>query len=164
MKLVVAVVQPQQLPAVKRALTAAQVYHMTATNVLGTAPERDEHHVFRGVDQEVDLFQKVRLEIAVNEAFVEPTIDAIIEGIKRELSSKMVDGGDGGSDITRDEFTSAVLAAFARYQVRTQRETANARVLTWRHCFFCGRCKGSRRSRLRSPRSTATRSPCRPRT
>lgn len=82
MKMVIAIVQPQQLPAIKRSLTAAQVYHLTATNVLGTAPERDEHHFFRGVDQEVDLFQKVRLEIAVNEAFVEPTIDAIIEGCR----------------------------------------------------------------------------------
>ncbi|MGE0706561.1 MAG: P-II family nitrogen regulator [Planctomycetota bacterium] len=80
MKMIIAVIQPQQLPAVKRALFAAQVFHMTATNILGTAPEREEHHRFRGVDQEVTLFQKVRLEIAVNEAFVQPTVDAIIDG------------------------------------------------------------------------------------
>ena len=79
MKLIVAVVQPQQLPAVKEALAAAQVKHLTCTNILGTTHEA-EHQVYRGVEHEVTLFQKVRIEIAVNEAFVEPTIEAITLG------------------------------------------------------------------------------------
>ncbi len=49
MKMVVAIVQPQQFPAVKEALFEAQIKHLTATNILGTAPEGAEAHSFRGV-------------------------------------------------------------------------------------------------------------------
>ena len=80
MKLVIAVIQPQQLPAVKQALYASQIFHMTCTNILGTEPNKGEHQSFRGVGHEVELFQKVRLEIACNDSFVEPIINAIVQG------------------------------------------------------------------------------------
>ena len=65
MKLVVAMIQPQQLPAVKLALQEAKFANLTCTNVIGSVPNREEHLRFRGVDQEITLFQKVRVEIAV---------------------------------------------------------------------------------------------------
>lgn len=82
MKLIIAVIQPQRLPEVKRALYDAQVYKMTVTNALGAGEEKGYSETFRGVEYEVTLLKKVRLEIAVNEDFVEPTIDAIIEGAR----------------------------------------------------------------------------------
>ncbi len=78
--MIVAIIQPQQLPAVKSELIEAQVYHMTCTNILGTAPDRSEHTTYRGVDRELSLFPKVRIEIAVNDAFLERTIDALVKG------------------------------------------------------------------------------------
>ena len=77
MKMVVAIVQPQQLPAVKKALFDAQIKHLMATNILGTAPEGAEVHSFRGVAHEVSLFQRVRIELALREELVEVAVDAI---------------------------------------------------------------------------------------
>ena len=80
MKLLIALVQPQQLPAVKRALFQAQIRHLTCTNVLGTAPEGAEVRVFRGVPHQVTLFQKVRIELPLRDEMVEPAIEAIKKG------------------------------------------------------------------------------------
>jgi len=82
MKLIVAIIQPHRLPAVKKALYDKQVYKITVGTVLGCGEEKGYHETFRGVEHEVTLLKKVRLEIAVNEDFVEPTIDAIIEGAR----------------------------------------------------------------------------------
>lgn len=82
MKLIVAIIQPHRLPAVKQALYDAQVYKISVTNALGCGEEKGYHESFRGVEREVTLLKKVRLEIAVNEDFVEPTVAAIIKGAK----------------------------------------------------------------------------------
>ena len=80
MKMVVAIIQPQQLPAVKRALFKSQIRHLTVTNILGTAPEGAAKHRFRGVEYEISLEQKIRLELPLKEEMVEPAIAAITEG------------------------------------------------------------------------------------
>ncbi len=80
MKLVVAVIQPQQLPAVKEALFEAQVRHLTCTNVLGTATAGAEPLVFRGVPHKVTLFQRVRLELALKDEMVDRATEAIVRG------------------------------------------------------------------------------------
>jgi nitrogen regulatory protein PII len=79
-KLVIAIVQPQQLPAIKRALHAANFYDMTCTNILGTVPNLEEHQRFRGVEHEITLFQKIRIEVAVRNESLDRFIAAIIEG------------------------------------------------------------------------------------
>jgi len=82
MKLIVAIIQPHKLPAVKKALYDHQVYKITVSNLLGCGEEKGYHETFRGVGHEVTLLKKVRLEIAVNEDFVESAIAAIIEGAR----------------------------------------------------------------------------------
>jgi nitrogen regulatory protein PII len=82
MKLVVAVIRPEQLPSVKQALFDAQIRHMTATTVQGTGT-RTEQSMYRGVAKEVSLFRRVRLEIAVNDDRVETAIEAISEGARQ---------------------------------------------------------------------------------
>ena len=79
MKLVFALLRPEQLPAVKNALFDAQVYRFTVMNVLGTAP-RTEQLTFRGIEKQVSLFQRLRLEVIVNESMVEKVISAISLG------------------------------------------------------------------------------------
>jgi nitrogen regulatory protein P-II 2 len=81
MKLVVAVIRPEQLPSVRQALFDAQIRHMTATTVQGTGT-RTEQRVYRGVAKEVSLFRRVRLEVAVNDDRLEPAIQAISEGAR----------------------------------------------------------------------------------
>lgn len=82
MKLIVAMIQPDRLPAVKQALYEAQVYKMTVTNALGAGQQKGYSETYRGVEHEVNLLKKVRIEIGVNEDFVEPTIEAIIRGAR----------------------------------------------------------------------------------
>jgi nitrogen regulatory protein P-II 2 len=81
-KLVIAYIQPHKLNDVKKALYKAEVFKMSVTNTLGCGQQKGYHESYRGVDMEVNLLKKVRLEIAVNEDFVERTIKAIIEGAK----------------------------------------------------------------------------------
>jgi len=82
MKLIIAMIQPHKLPDVKKALFDADVHKMTVTNVLGCGQQKGFSETYRGVVHEVNLLKKVRLEIAVNEDFVRPTVKAIIKGAK----------------------------------------------------------------------------------
>jgi nitrogen regulatory protein P-II 1 len=82
MKLITAYIQPEKLNAVKRALFEKEVFKMSVTNALGCGQQKGYKETYRGIDYEVNLLKKVRLEIAVNEDFLEPTIEAIIAGAK----------------------------------------------------------------------------------
>ena len=82
MKLIIAYIQPEKLTDVKQALYAAEVYKMSVTNALGCGQQRGYRETYRGADLEVNLLKKVRLEIAVNDGFVKPTVDAIIKGAR----------------------------------------------------------------------------------
>jgi len=81
MKLIIAMIQPHKLPDVKKALFDHQIYKMTVTNVLGCGQQKGYTETYRGVIYEVNLLKKVRLEIAVNDEYVQPTIDAIVTGV-----------------------------------------------------------------------------------
>lgn len=82
MKLIIALIQPDKLPDVKEALYKAEVYKMTVSTAIGCGQQRGYTEVYRGVGEEVNLLKKTRLEIAVNENFVERTIEAIIKGAR----------------------------------------------------------------------------------
>ena len=82
MKIIVALIQPHKLPDVKKALFDAAVYKMTVTNALGCGQQKGYTETYRGVIHKINLLKKVRLEIAVNEDFVESTIKAIIKGAR----------------------------------------------------------------------------------
>ena len=82
MKLIIAYIQPEKLNDVKQALYAAEVHKMSVSNVMGCGQQKGYHETYRGVGMEVNLLKKVRIEIAINEPFVKPTVDAIIEGAK----------------------------------------------------------------------------------
>lgn len=82
MKLVIAYIQPEQLNAVKESLYAADIKKMSVTNALGCGQQMGFHESYRGVELEVNLLKKVRLEIAVNEDYVDRTVEAIIKGAR----------------------------------------------------------------------------------
>jgi nitrogen regulatory protein P-II 2 len=82
MKLIVAYIQPQKLNDVKKALYDKKVYKLSVTNAMGCGQQMGYHESYRGVDVEVNLLKKVRLEIAVNADFVEATVEAIIAGAR----------------------------------------------------------------------------------
>ncbi|MBU0650756.1 P-II family nitrogen regulator [bacterium] len=89
MKLIVAMIQPHKLPDVKKALFDADGHKMTVTNVLGCGQQKGFSETYRGIVHEVNLLKKIRLEIAVNDDFVKPTLDAIIKGAR---TGKIGDG------------------------------------------------------------------------
>jgi nitrogen regulatory protein P-II 1 len=80
MKLIIAYIQPHKLNEVKQELYKAEVYKISATNALGCGQQKGYKEIYRGVDVEVNLLKKVRIEIGVNDGFVKPTIEAIIKG------------------------------------------------------------------------------------
>ena len=82
MKLITAYIQPEKLGDVKKALFAAEIFKMSVNNALGCGQQMGYHETYRGVDIEVNLLKKVRIEIAVNEDFVKPAVDAIVEGAR----------------------------------------------------------------------------------
>ncbi len=82
MKLIVAYIQPERLNAVKQALYERKVFKISVTNALGCGQQRGYVESYRGVDFEVNLLKKVRIEIAVNDTFVDSTVEGIIAGAR----------------------------------------------------------------------------------
>ncbi len=77
MKYIIAVIQPHKLDEVMCALEEASVNLVTVTNCLGRGRQKGVTEIYRGAKEAGSLLNKVKLEIAVNEDFVEPTIQAI---------------------------------------------------------------------------------------
>ncbi|MFN3197077.1 MAG: P-II family nitrogen regulator [Bradymonadia bacterium] len=82
MKLIIAYIRPESLNAVKAELVKAEVGRMSVTNALGCGQQQGYTETWRGVAEEVNLLHKVRVEVAVNEAFVARTVQAITAGAR----------------------------------------------------------------------------------
>ena len=80
MKLIIAIIPPHKLDSVKSALEDVNVNLMTVTNVLGQGRQKGLTEIYRGAKEAGGLLNKIRLDIAVNEDFVEPAITAISKG------------------------------------------------------------------------------------
>ncbi len=89
MKLVIAIIQPYRLEQVKEELYKEEVNLITVNEVLGHGRQKGITEVYRGFKETGNLMRKIRLEIAVNDNFVEPTIRAITKGAQ---TGKMGDG------------------------------------------------------------------------
>ena len=78
MKMIVAVIRPEKLEEVQQALSAQEVYLMTASDVRGCGRQKGYTEQFRGnTVANIRLLPKVKLEIAVNDEFVQRTVQAI---------------------------------------------------------------------------------------
>ncbi len=92
MKLIIAIIQPSRLEAVKAALTEVEVFRLTVMDVQGFGRQKGHTELYRGHEFSVNLLRKVELQIAVNEDFVEPTINAIIQGGRSGEKGEIGDG------------------------------------------------------------------------
>ena len=92
MKLIIAIIQPSKLEEVKAALSQVEVVRLTIMDVQGFGRQKGQTEVYRGREITVNLLRKVQLQIAVNEDFVEPTIDAIIQGGRSGEAGQIGDG------------------------------------------------------------------------
>lgn len=82
MKLITAIIKPEKLTDVKEALFEADITKMTVSNVIGCGQQMGYKESYRGAVSEINLLKKVRIEIALNEAFVKPAVDAIMKGAR----------------------------------------------------------------------------------
>lgn len=82
MKLIVAVIRPEKLADVKRALFGIGVTGMTLSRVSGHGGERDVVQQYRGEQVVLEFHEKVRIEMACSDGFVDRTIEAICEGAR----------------------------------------------------------------------------------
>ena len=82
MKLIIAIIQPYKLEEVKAELYKAGVNLLTVSEVLGHGRQKGVTEVYRGSKETGNLLRKIRLEIAVNDSYLDQTIKAIVKGAK----------------------------------------------------------------------------------
>jgi len=82
MKLIIAIIQPHCLDLVKEELYSAGVNLLSVNEILGHGRQKGVTEIYRGIKESGNLLRKVRLEIAVNDNFVDRTIKAILKGAK----------------------------------------------------------------------------------
>jgi nitrogen regulatory protein P-II 2 len=82
MKYIIAVIQPDRLEEVLNSLVEKEIHLVTVTSVLGRGRQKGIAEVYRSHKEAGSLLRKVKLEIAVNESFVKPVIEAIMTGAR----------------------------------------------------------------------------------
>lgn len=92
MKLIIAVIQPSKLAAVKEALNNIDVFRLTIIDVQGFGRQKGRTEVYRGTEVALNLLPKVQLQIAVNEDFVEPAVRAIMRAGRTGPEGRTGDG------------------------------------------------------------------------
>ena len=88
MKWIIAIVQPYRLDAIKMALSEVEVFRLSVSDVQGYGRQKGHTEYSRGQAMHVNLIRKVRLDIAVNDNFVEPTISAILKAARTGADGK----------------------------------------------------------------------------
>lgn len=92
MKLVIAIIRPEKLEEVKNALADQEIYRMTVSDCQGFGRQKGHTEVYRGQEYEVNLLRKIMLEIAVNDEFLDTTIEAIVRAGRSQSDGRIGDG------------------------------------------------------------------------
>lgn len=102
MKLITAIIRETQLDAVRTALIEAEISRITVSRVSGHGRQKREE-IYRGRKVIPGLIPKIKIEIAVNEEFVEQTVDTIIRSAQTSVNGSDEGVGDGKIWITSVE-------------------------------------------------------------
>ena len=92
MKMIVAIIRPERLEAVQNALAKSDVYLMTVSDVRGCGRQRGYTEVYRSAEFQIRLLPKLKLEIAVNDPFVEATVEAVVHAARTGDTGQVGDG------------------------------------------------------------------------
>jgi nitrogen regulatory protein P-II 1 len=92
MKYIIAIIQPTRLEAVKSALINIEVFRLTVSDVQGIGRQKGHTETYRGHEYQINFVRKVKLEIAVDDKFAEPTIKAISQAARSGIEGKIGDG------------------------------------------------------------------------
>lgn len=82
MKYIVAIIQPDRLDEVLNRLEAKEIHLVTVSNVVGRGRQKGIAEIYRSHKEAGNLLKKVKLEIAVNDEFVTPTVEAVVGGAR----------------------------------------------------------------------------------
>jgi nitrogen regulatory protein P-II 1 len=91
-KYLIAIIQPTRIEAVKEALSHIEVFRCTISDVQGIGRQKGHTEVYRGHEYQINFVRKVKLEIAVDDKYVEPTIEAIVNAARTGEEGKIGDG------------------------------------------------------------------------
>jgi nitrogen regulatory protein P-II 2 len=89
MKLITAIIKPFKLDDVRTAISEVDVQGVTVTEVRGFGRQRGHTEIYRGAEYAVEFIPKTKIEIAVEDALVDQTIEAIM---KAAQTGKVGDG------------------------------------------------------------------------
>ena len=89
MKYIIAIVQPTRLEVVKEALSHIEVFRLTVSDVQGVGRQKGHTETYRGHEYQINFVRKVKLEIAVDDQYVEPTIEAISQAARSGPEGKI---------------------------------------------------------------------------
>ena len=92
MKLLIAIIQPTKLDAAREALERIGVTRMTVCDAMGYARQRGQTELYRGSEYQSNLLRKIALEIAVNDDFVEPTVECLLRVARTGTEGSIGDG------------------------------------------------------------------------
>jgi nitrogen regulatory protein P-II 2 len=92
MKMIVAIIRPEKWDEVRAELSKHDIYLMTISDVRGCGKERGQTEVYRGTEFEEQLIPKLKLEIAVNDNFLEDAIESILVGARSGNTGAIGDG------------------------------------------------------------------------
>jgi nitrogen regulatory protein PII len=92
MKMVIAVIQPTKLDAAHQALERLDVTRMTVCDAQGYARQRGQIETYRGHEYKTNLLRKVALEIAVNDDFLDRTIECLEDVARTSAEGHIGDG------------------------------------------------------------------------
>jgi nitrogen regulatory protein P-II 2 len=92
MKYIIAIIQPSRLEAVKEALSHIEVFRLTVSDAQGIGRQKGHTEVYRGHEYLINFVRKVKLEIAVDDQYVEATLQAIADSARTGAEGKIGDG------------------------------------------------------------------------
>ena len=92
MKLIIALIQPHRLEAVKKKLNEREISRLTVIDASGYGRQKGQLQYFRGQEVEANLVDKIEIQIALNDDFVAPAIEAIKAGARSDNKGQVGDG------------------------------------------------------------------------
>ncbi|HMA63960.1 MAG TPA: P-II family nitrogen regulator [Chitinispirillaceae bacterium] len=92
MKYLIAIIQPSRLEAVKEALSTIEVFRLTVSDVQGIGRQKGHTEVYRGHEYQVNFVRKVKLEIALDDKYLDATVNAISNAARTGQEGKIGDG------------------------------------------------------------------------
>jgi nitrogen regulatory protein P-II 1 len=82
MKYIIAMIRPERLDAVKRELRKLEVNRLTVSSVAGYGAQKGHLELYKAMEREANLLEKIKIEIAVDDNFLQKTVEAIKRGAK----------------------------------------------------------------------------------